>query len=116
MTNLAAYFAALDELVRKTPLRIDRPRGSAHTRFPEVVYPVDHGYLEETAGRDREGVDVFRGSADGTGIVAVALTADLTRRDVEVKVLLDCSDDEIDRIEHFLHERLRLNAAIVRRE
>ena len=115
MTNLAAYFTALDELVRKAPLRIDRPCGSAHPRFPEIVYPVDYGYLEDTAGVDGEGVDVFRGSADGAGIVGVALTADLTKRDVEVKMLLDCTADEIDRIEHFLHERLRLNAAVVRR-
>lgn len=114
-TNLAAYFSALDQLVRKAPLRIDRPRGSAHPRFPEVVYPVDYGYLEDTAGGDGEGVDVFRGSADGAGVVGVALTADLTKRDVEVKVLLACSEDEIDLIEHFLHERLRLNAAVVRR-
>lgn len=116
MTNLAAFFTALDELVRKTPLRIDRPQGSSHPRFPEIVYPLDYGYLEETAGGDGDGVDVFRGSADGTGIVGVALTADLTKRDVEVKVLLDCSDEEIDRVEHFLLERLRLNSAVVRRD
>ncbi|WFR73777.1 hypothetical protein P9209_09570 [Prescottella defluvii] len=58
---------------------------------------------------------MFRGSADGAGVVGVALTADLTKRDVEVKILLACSEDEIDLIEHFLHERLRLNAAVVRR-
>ncbi|QCQ92308.1 inorganic pyrophosphatase [Rhodococcus sp. SGAir0479] len=115
MTNLAAFFTALDELVRKAPLRIDRPQGSAHPRFPDIVYPLDYGYLEETAGGDGEGVDVFRGSVDGAGVVGVALTADLTKRDVEVKVLLDCSDGEIELVEHFLRERVRLNSAVVRR-
>lgn len=115
MTNLVAFFAALDEMVRRAPLRIDRPQGSAHPRFPDIVYPLDYGYLEDTAGGDGEGVDVFRGTADGAGVVGVALTADLTKRDVEVKILLDCTDDEIDRVEHFLRERVRVNAAVVRR-
>ncbi|QBJ95693.1 inorganic pyrophosphatase [Rhodococcus sp. ABRD24] len=110
-----SFFAALDQLVRRVPLRIDRPRGAAHQRFPEVIYPVDYGHLEDIGASDGEGVDVFRGSAAGAGIVGIALTADLTKRDVEVKVLLDCSEDEISLIEHLLHERLRLNASIIRR-
>lgn len=114
-TNMASFLAALDELIRRATLRIDRPRGSAHPRFPEVVYPVDYGFLEDTGGGDAEGVDVFRGSAAGAGLVGVALTADLTKRDVEVKLLLDCSEDEIELVEHFLQERLRLNAAVIRR-
>ncbi len=124
---MQAFFAALDRLVGGASLRIDRPCGSAHPRFPEVIYPVDYGYLEGTSGGDNEGVlegtsggdnegvDVFRGTASGAGIVGIVLTADLTKRDVEVKILLDCSTDEIEAIEHLLHERLRLNASLVRR-
>lgn len=111
-----AFFGALDRLVASASLRIDRPGGSAHPRFPEVIYPIDYGYLEGTGGGDGEGVDVFRGSASGSGIVGIVLTADLTKRDVEVKILLDCSADEIDAVEHLLHERLRLNASLIRRE
>lgn len=111
-----AFFAALDRLVGGASLHIDRPRGSAHPRFPEVVYPVDYGYLEGTSGGDGEGVDLFRGTASGAGIVGIVLTADLTKRDVEVKILLDCSPDEVEAALHLLHERLRLNASLVRRE
>ncbi|MBM4724657.1 inorganic pyrophosphatase [Rhodococcus hoagii] len=113
--TMQAFFAALDRLVGGASLRIDRPCGSAHPRFPEVIYPVDYGYLEGTSGGDNEGVDVFRGTASGAGIVGIVLTADLTKRDVEVKILLDCSTDEIEAIEHLLHERLRLNSSLVRR-
>ncbi len=38
---MQAFFAALDRLVGGASLRIDRPCGSAHPRFPEVIYPVE---------------------------------------------------------------------------
>ncbi|MBM4481677.1 inorganic pyrophosphatase [Rhodococcus hoagii] len=112
--TMQAFFAATGPTLGGASLRIDRPCGSEHPRFPEVIYPVDYGYLEGTSGGDNEGVDVF-GARRRRGIVGIVLTADLTKRDVEVKILLDCSTDEIEAIEHLLHERLRLNASLVRR-
>lgn len=37
----AAFWASLDALVRRCPLVIDRPRGSAHPRYPDFIYPLD---------------------------------------------------------------------------
>jgi len=42
--------------------RIDRPRGTAHPRFPEFIYPLDYGYLEGPQGGDGNAVDVWRGA------------------------------------------------------
>ncbi|AXU16760.1 hypothetical protein CRV15_27105 [Streptomyces clavuligerus] len=97
-------------------LVVDRPRDSRHPRVPQAVYPVDYGYLDGTTSGDGEGVDVFRGSARGAGVVGVFLTADLVKRDVEVKVLLDCTEDEIDRIRWLLDEVLGIGGLLVRRD
>lgn len=94
---------------------IDRPAGSAHPRFPAVRYPIDYGYLEGTTGGDGEGIDVFVGSAPGVGVVAAAVTVDLTPRDAEVKVLADCSSAEVDTISDFLTDVLGLCVHLVRR-
>ena len=43
------FWNALDELVSNSEIVIDRPRGSAHPRFPNFIYKVDYGYLKDTA-------------------------------------------------------------------
>lgn len=112
---MADFFAALDALVGASVLRLDRPRGTAHPRFPDVVYPVDYGYLENTTATDGQGIDVFRGTASDAGVVAVIFSIDGRKRDLEVKVLIDCSDDEIGVVEGFLSNRLHLDAIVLRR-
>ena len=52
------FWAALDELVSKSEIVIDRPKGSAHPRFPDFIYRVDYGYLKDTASMDGAGIDV----------------------------------------------------------
>lgn len=111
----AAFFAHLDALVTSTGFIVDRPTGSVHPRAGAAVYPVDYGYLAGTTGGDSEGVDVFRGSATGAGVVGVVLTADPRKRDVEVKLLLDCTDSEIEQVRRLLDEVLGIGGLLVPR-
>lgn len=111
----SSFFDALDALARSAQIRIDRPKGSAHPRFPNVIYPLDYGFLDGTTAADGEGVDVFVGSSAGAGVTAVALTVDAGKRDVEVKVLLDCTPGAIDEVFAFLSGTLRLGTTIVHR-
>lgn len=77
---------------------VDRPADTSHPRFPAVIYPVDYGYLVGTVSGDGEGLDFFRGSATGLGLTAVIFTVDPGKRDVEAKLLIDCSVEEIDAV------------------
>ena len=110
------FFTKLDHMCATAHLRIDRPKASRHPRVPQAIYPVDYGYLEGTTGGDGEGVDVFKGSADSTGVVGVVVTADLEKRDVEVKILLDCTDEEIKQVHHLVVDVLEIGGLLVRRE
>lgn len=112
MTN---FFGAIDGVVANASIVIDRPAGSAHPRYPEVLYPVDYGYLDVTTAADGDGIDVFVGSAREAGVVGVAVTIDANKRDAEIKVLLDCSDGEIDSVFTLLADQLRLGVEILRR-
>ncbi|MFI0773139.1 inorganic pyrophosphatase [Streptomyces sp. NPDC021212] len=110
------FFTNLDRICASARLVVDRPKDSRHPRVPQAVYPVDYGYLDGTTGGDGEGVDVFRGSAEGAGVVGVFVTADPVKRDVEVKVLLDCTGDEIGHIRHLLDDVLEIGGLLVLRE
>lgn len=105
-TEPTSLFPRLDALVETSQIHVDRPRGSEHPRIAGAVYPVDYGELSGTTGGDGVGVDVFVGSDRGAGLAGVALTCDLAKRDVEVKLLLDCTEAERDAVLTFLREVL----------
>lgn len=90
----ADFWSSLDSLVASHELVIDRPRGSAHPRYPEFIYLLDYGYLSGTTAADGGGIDVWRGSLPGAGVTAVVFAVDLTRHDVECKILLGCTPAE----------------------
>lgn len=89
------FWQAMDALVASAELRIDRPRGSRHPRYPDVVYPLDYGYLAGTRSGDGDGIDVWVGSLPERRVTGAILAVDLAKRDSEVKILLCCSVDEV---------------------
>ena len=40
------FWNALDELVSNSEIVIDRPKGTAHPKYPDFIYRVDYGYVE----------------------------------------------------------------------
>jgi len=92
------FWKRIDELVATSEIVIDRPKGTAHPRYPEFVYPHDYGYLAGTSSMDGDGIDVWKGSLDGEKVTAVICTVDMTKRDSEMKILLGCTPQEAETI------------------
>ncbi len=109
------FWEALDELVGKHRIVIDRPEGSSHPRFPESIYPLDYGYLDGTSGGDGSGIDVWRGSMDHKAVVGVIITIDLLKSDTEIKILVGCTDDEVETVLSYLNSYTQ-SGILVKRE
>ncbi len=88
--------------------RIDRPLGSSHTRFPDMIYPINYGYVDDVYAEDGEKQDVYLLGIDipvteFTGrVIAVYRRID----DVEDKWIVsydgnDVPDEQILRQIHF---------------
>ena len=92
------FWHALDTLVSTSEIVIDRPRGSVHPRYPDVIYPLDYGYLRGTTSGDGKGIDVWIGTREVRHVSGVILTVDLLKRDSEVKILLCCTPEEVQTI------------------
>jgi inorganic pyrophosphatase len=90
------FWMYADRLVAEGKIVVDRPRGRAHPRYPEVEYPIDYGFLEGTSAIDGGGIDVCRGSLAGMRVTGAILTVDLLKRDSEVKLLVGCTSEEAD--------------------
>lgn len=101
---------ATDALVASTALVTDRPRGSRHPRMPDILYPLDYGFLEGTTGGDGGGIDVWLGSLPDRRVADAVAAVDAFERDAEVTFLVACSPAEarLPLAIHNLHARTGL--------
>ena len=90
----AGFWMALDKLVKESEIVIDRPKGSAHPRYTDSIYPLDYGYIKDTTSMDGGGIDVWRGSKAEAEVSGIVCTIDLLKRDSEIKVLIGCTEEE----------------------
>ena len=109
------FWKALDELVCNSEIVIDRPRGSAHPRFPNFIYKIDYGYLKDTASMDGGGIDVWVGSGDKK-IDAIMCIVDLMKRDSEIKILVGCTEEEKLEVYKTHNETQYMKGILIRRQ
>lgn len=95
------FWQRMDRLLRAGKVVIDRPAGSRHPRYRDIVYPLDYGFLEGVLGGDGNPIDVWVGACDDRGLVGIVCTVDNMKRDGEYKLLLGCSETETARVEAF---------------
>ena len=101
------FWNTLDQLRIQNHIVIDRPKGTRHPRYPDLVYPLDYGYFEGTVSGDGDGIDVWIGSA-GTGqLTGVLCTYDTFKRDAELKILLGCTVKDVQTVLAFNSDFMR---------
>lgn len=110
------YWQALEELVNTSKIIIDRPKGSRHPRYSDIVYEIDYGNLVGTSGGDGDGIDVWVGSKGEKKIDAIMSTVDLMKRDTEIKILIGCTDDEMKIIYEFHNHLEPIAGILIRRK
>lgn len=110
-----AYWQSLDELVKTSEVVIDRPKGTAHPRFPAMIYPLNYGYLQGTSSGDGNEIDCWVGSIPERVVSGVVFTVDLRKRDMEGKLLLGCTAEEMQTILAF-HNGGPMSAMLLARE
>ena len=108
-------WAGWEALIRQNGITLDRPYRSAHPDYPEIIYPLDYGYVNGTTSSDGNEVDVFVGSAE-SGLVGLLITTDYGRGDREIKLLYACTPEEIYLVNGFINfDRQRMEGTLVLR-
>lgn len=97
------FWRILDDLAHGHAIIVDRPQGSVHPRQPDMVYPLDYGYLAGATAGDGDGIDVWLGSMPDRDVTGIACTADAHKRDAEIKLLLGCTAEEMAAVGRFLN-------------
>lgn len=109
------FWSRLDELIKTSEIVIDRPKGTKHSRNPDLIFPLDYGYLSGTTGGDGDGTDIWIGTAEHRQLTAIACTVDMKKRDAEIKLIIGYTEEEIGIIEK-CHNSWFQSAIIVRRD
>lgn len=108
------FWDFLDQLITSSEIIVDRPKDSQHPRYPEIIYPLDYGYLAGTASADGDGIDLWLGSQPQKTLSAILVIVDLRKCDSEIKLLLGCAPQEIQIILNF-HNSGSMRATLLNR-
>ena len=109
------FWSRIEELVNQSVITIDRPKGSPHPRIPEFIYPMDYGYLKGTTAVDGNEVDIWKGTKEAYSIDGVVCTVDLAKKDTEMKILISCTEEEMQKI-YTVHNKRSMGAILIRRD
>lgn len=113
--NNIDFWIALDKLVENSEIVIDRPKGSSHPRFSQIIYKVDYGYLKNTSSMDGSGIDVWVGTMKDKKINAIICIVDLIKKDSEIKILIECTEEEQEVIYRFHNESEFMKGILIKR-
>lgn len=109
------FWSALDQLIDSSEIVIDRPKGTAHPKYPDFIYKLDYGYLKDTSSMDGGGIDVWVGTKAEKQIDAVMCIVDLMKRDSEIKILIGCTDEEKNIVYQTHNETPYMKGILIRR-
>ena len=103
-----SFWQSMTQLLVTHHVTIDRPGGSCHPRYPDMIYLLDYGYLEQTASSDGGGIDVWLGSLStvmskdvSKKLTGILCTFDRLKRDAEIKLLIGCNEEDVQVIRDF---------------
>jgi inorganic pyrophosphatase len=102
----------MKRLIDENGMVIDRKKHSAHPDHPDIVYPIDYGFIVNSVSMDGNGIDIFRGSETSNDIQGIMVTLDTLKNDSEIKVIYNCVKTEIEVILDFLNSN-HMNAIFI---
>ena len=109
------FWDMLDKIV-KNGITIDRPKNTSHPKWPDMTYPVNYGYINNTTSGDGAEIDIWVGSESNPTIVGVINIVDIVKQEVEMKLLFGCTNEEIETIYQFHNKTTGMSGILVKRE
>lgn len=113
--NNAYFWQKLDTLFLFSGYTITRQKGEHHPVFQNLKYPLDYGYLNDTKGTYKDGVSVYVGSGNTHLITAVIVAVDILAKELDVKVLVGCEQEEQEAVLRFLNQTEYQKTVLIRR-
>ena len=102
--NNAFFWQKLDTLFLSSGVKVTRRKGEVHPVFKNLIYPTDYGQMKDTNASYGHGVSVYCGSGSRSQITGLVVAADILAKELDVKVLAGCTDEEVEDVLRFLNQ------------
>ena len=100
-------------------VKVDRPLGSAHPNYPDLIYPINYGFIPGVPAPDGEeqdayilGIDVPVASFTGKIIAIIHRKDDVEDKWVVAPEDMNFSKNEIERLTHFQEQYFRIQIIV----
>lgn len=113
--NNAYFWQKVDTLFLSSGVTLFRKKGDVHPVFANLIYPTDYGYVNDTNSVSGDGVSVYAGTGNRSIITALIVAADILAKELDVKVLVGCSEQETDDVLRFLNQTDYQKTVLIRR-
>ena len=113
--NNAYFWQKVDTLFLSSGFCQTRKKGDIHPVFKNLIYPTDYGYIRDTNSVSGEGVSVYAGSGDRNTITALVVAADILAKELDVKVLIGCTEEQVEEVLRFLNQTDYQKTVLIRR-
>ena len=104
----SGFWEEMLQLTKTHSIIIDRPKDQPHPRYPEMIYPLDYGYIKNTSASDGGGIDAWIGSLETKTLTGILCTFDTLKKDAEIKILLGCNTQDVERITNYHNQAMKI--------
>lgn len=111
-----SFWKYINKLVEDNEIIIDRPKGTSHPKYNDMIYEFDYGYINNTKTTDNGKIDVFKGSLHNRNVNTIICTIDLLKKDIEMKILIGCTEIQKRKIYDFLNNTEYMRAIIIEKD
>ena len=116
LENNAFFGQKIDALMVSLDYVHKREINDEHPEYPNLVYPVKYGYLvDPDTDIKQKRIGVFSGSLSHSRVDAIVVCADILVKELDVKLLSGCNEDEVLKILEFLNQTAFQKTILVRR-
>lgn len=109
--NNAYFWQKVDTLFLSSDFTINKKKGEVHDTYSNLIYPVDYGKIQINEG----GASIYLGSGNRYKASALIIAADILAKELDVKILAGCSEEEEEAVLHFLNQTDYQKTVLIRR-
>ena len=96
--NNAYFWQKVDTIFLSSNVNIIRHKGEVHPQFKNLIYPTEYGHLDETGNGNP--ISVYMGTKNHSEITGLIVAADILQKTIDVKLLLGCTEEEVNDVLH----------------
>ncbi len=113
--NNAFFWQKVDSLYLSGTRKIIKKKGEVHDTFKNLVYPLDYARIEDMKSVSGHGVAVYLGSENRNKVSALVVAADILEKELDVKVLAGCTEEEIEEVLRHLNQTEFQKTVLIKR-